>query len=139
VLVVDDDADIRIALRAVLETAGYDVSAARDGTHALLQLGLGGETPSLIILDLAMPGLDGVELMEALGAFKTTDKPQVIVYSAYLSDANSTRATELGARAVLSKPLLPAQLLEVVQGCLENREFPAASNSRSSGFGQNSA
>jgi len=121
ILVVDDDASIRVALRAVLENAGYDVAVAQNGLHALLQVGLAAEKPSVVILDLAMPGLDGLEVMEAFDRLTWSVKPAVIVLTANGSKANSTRAAALGASAVLAKPIAPAQLLEVVKQSLASR------------------
>jgi CheY-like chemotaxis protein len=60
VLVVDDDPDICAALQMVLQVYGYHVTTASDGAEALHKL-RGGEVPSIILLDLMMPGMDGVQ------------------------------------------------------------------------------
>jgi CheY-like chemotaxis protein len=120
-LVVDDDITIRTALKAVLENANYEVLTVCDGTRALLQLGLGGLQPSIIILDIAMPGLDGIELMDALSNFNISKRPDVIILSAYLDPSNSARAAALGARFLLAKPVAGEALLAAVRDCLENQ------------------
>jgi CheY-like chemotaxis protein len=66
-MIVDDDDDIRMALRIVLETFGYCVTTASDGAEALDKLEA-GERPCLIILDLMMPGMDGQQFREARSA-----------------------------------------------------------------------
>jgi chemosensory pili system protein ChpA (sensor histidine kinase/response regulator) len=81
VLVVEDNFDTREVLERVLAIQGYDVVAARDGIDALAYLRRGG-MPSAIILDIAMPNMDGISFSRALRAdARWTDIP-VIIYTA---------------------------------------------------------
>jgi CheY-like chemotaxis protein len=125
VLVVDDDPLIRVALRAVLEDAGFTVVEAEHGVDALLQLSSGALMPSLIVLDLAMPGLDGTELLEALDEIPIAQRPPVVVLTAYLPMTTTVRTGAHGVRAVLSKPIRPDRFLKVVRFCLDNPSLPA--------------
>ena len=117
VLVVDDDPLTRIAFRAVLENAGYEVQVAFDGLDALNHVGSNCQTqrPDIILLDQIMPRLNGIEFLETLVELKLAEKPAVIVLSGNWTKEFAARATELGACAVLAKPLSPDHLLEVIR------------------------
>lgn len=102
ILVVDDDDDIREAISAVLETSGYEPIEASSGADALEQLHR-HRRPSMILLDLMMPGISGADFMRALRADPAlADIPVVI-----LSGDTSVRETAvaLGASASLPKPV----------------------------------
>jgi DNA-binding response OmpR family regulator len=111
VLIVDDEADVRQSVCDILRTSGFSVVEAEDGAVAfgLLRDYLYG----LVLLDIRMPKLDGVALIEAL-----TDLPPVVVHSAFMVSV-SERA-RLGDKVVryLHKPVSPQQLLSAVQGVL---------------------
>lgn len=104
ILVVDDDTAIRESLRDVLTEAGYDVVIAADGREALALM---TPRPSLMLLDLMMPELDGWELIDELQRLAVTDIP-VCVLSAMTSHAPPN------VSAVLSKPVDLDDLLETV-------------------------
>ena len=111
VLVVDDDPAIRGLLADLLADAGYAVRQAANGAEALR---LAGERPQAILLDLAMPGLSGVDVLQRLGADPATRDVPVIVASAYpwaLSAGQARRAAE-----VVWKPFdLPRLLASVAR------------------------
>jgi DNA-binding response OmpR family regulator len=111
VLVVDDEADVRRSMSEVLRTSGFSVAEAEDGEVAL---GLLSENRyGMVLLDIRMPKLDGVSLIEAL-----RELPPVIVHSAFsLSVEDRAR---LGVKVVqyLHKPVSPQQLLGAVRGVL---------------------
>jgi CheY-like chemotaxis protein len=101
VLVVDDEAGARRALMRLLAQEGYETVGAGDGGEALRALG--ARAPDVILLDLMMPGMDGLELLEALQGHPQWKALPVVVLTA-LSDTHTVnRAQQLGARAYLVK------------------------------------
>ncbi len=114
ILVVEDDESMRELLRMHLAAAGYDVRIAEDGItagYAVLK-----STPDLIICDVEMPNMDGLQFIAALREDKSLPKIPVIFLTSH-ADAD-TRAKELGACAFLTKPVLADWLLTEVQQAL---------------------
>ncbi|HMC39049.1 MAG TPA: response regulator [Acidimicrobiales bacterium] len=108
VLVVDDDEMIRRLVRAVLEADEFEVAEARDGQAALA---LASETrPSVVVLDIMMPGLDGVEVCRRLDH----DQVRVVILTARDDPKLETEAREAGADAFMTKPFAPMELLDLV-------------------------
>lgn len=114
VLVVDDDPYIREALSEVLADEGYPVDTARDGEEALERLGH-APRPSLILLDLRMPGMSGWELRRRLLADPILARIPVVLLSAdsQLKEAQAV----LGAAGSLRKPPSLDDLLDTVGRC----------------------
>jgi CheY-like chemotaxis protein len=115
VLVVDDEPGIRRFTTRVLEREGYSVLEASDGLEALEQLRAQAATVEVVVSDIVMPRMNGVELLEALA----TSYPglPVILISGYATATLS----ELGIAvpcSVLSKPFTAERLLEEVQRCI---------------------
>src|SRR5688572_2997783 len=115
ILVIDDDEYMRDLLRLHLSNAGYEVLLAEDAVvagHSLLR-----QRPDLILLDVEMPFMNGLEFATALKADPAvSDIPVVFVSS---RDDCEDRAKELGARAFLRKPLFADHLLATVAGYVE--------------------
>jgi len=111
VLVVDDEADVRRSLGEVLRTSGFSVNEAEDGAVAsgLLEQNRYG----MVLLDIRMPKLDGVSLIEGL-----RELPPIVVHSAYTLSAEDR--ARLGGKVVryLHKPVSPQELLDAVRGVL---------------------
>jgi DNA-binding response OmpR family regulator len=99
ILVVDDDGDIRGLLRALLERAGHEVSEAPDGRAGLRELYAG--SPDLVILDVAMPGLDGWATLERIR--EVTDVP-VLMLTARDTEMERVRGLQGGADDYVVKP-----------------------------------
>ena len=115
VLVADDDAQMRRLVRAVLEREGMLVTEAADGLDAV---DLVAQKPfDLIILDMDMPRLDGLGVLEELGASVSTAQIPVIVLTAR-SDETESRALDLGAQDYLTKPVRPTALTARVRAVL---------------------
>jgi len=115
VLVVDDEAAVRRFAVRVLEREGYGVVEASDGMEALELIKQGGTSFEVVVTDIVMPRLNGVELMQALSA-SHPDLP-VILMSGYATAA----LADLGIAtpcAILAKPFPPARLLEEVRRCI---------------------
>jgi two-component system KDP operon response regulator KdpE len=113
ILVVDDEEQLRRALRSILETRGHTVVAAPDADAALASTL--DATPELVILDLALPGLDGFGLLERLRSW--LDVP-ILVLSVKSEEADKVRALELGADDYLTKPFSAAELVARVDALL---------------------
>ena len=113
VLVVDDEADVRRSICEVLQVSGFTVVEAEDGAVAF---GLLRENRyGMVLLDIRMPRLDGVTLLEAL-----EELPPVVVHSAFSLSADERQ--RLGVKVVqfLHKPVSPQLLLSAVQGVLRS-------------------
>ena len=115
VLVADDDPQMRRLVRAVLEREGMQVIEAADGLDAVDALGQ--HRFDLIILDMDMPRLDGLGVLEELGSSVSTAQIPVIVLTAR-SDDTESRALDLGAQDYLTKPVRPTALTARVRAVL---------------------
>jgi DNA-binding NtrC family response regulator len=111
VLVVDDDAATRDGLTALLETWGYAASAAPDGKAALDFCK--ARLPHAVVTDLMMPGMTGLEFVEALGA--RAQQLAVIMVTGQGTIETAVQAIKLGAYDYLTKPLEPPKLREVLE------------------------
>jgi DNA-binding response OmpR family regulator len=108
ILVVDDEANIRMSVRACLEGAGYIVLEARNGSDALTQLAT--HPPDLMLLDLAMPVMDGLSVLAELQNLWDRYPTRVVVVTAHGSVKTAIQAVRLGASDFLEKPFLPEDL-----------------------------
>ena len=123
ILVVDDDAELRDLLRDYLVRQGIEVSVLHDA--ATLERRLERERPDLIVLDLMMPGVDGLTALRKLRA--TGDDIPVIMLTARADDVDRIVGLELGADDYLGKPFNPRELLARVQAVLRRRRtIPSA-------------
>lgn len=117
VLVVDDSAVTREMIRRTINAAGLPVSAideAGDGRAAIHALARQGA--DVLITDLNMPGMGGVELVRAVRADPVLSQITVLVVSTDGSHARRTMMAELGVAGYLSKPFRPEQLRELLAG-----------------------
>lgn len=136
VLIVDDEPNVRLMLRTALESAGYRVLEAADGLGALSRLGDG--TCDLVLLDLRMPKLDGMETLARLR--ERGNLVPVVMLTAHGSIPDAVSAMRLGAIDFLAKPITPAELRSVVAEVIRrDRAQPApapaaAEPARSFGF-----
>ena len=121
VLVTDDESNIRLMVRSALETDGYAVTEAADGRAALEAVRR--DQPDLMILDLNMPVLDGMAVLEQMKAVAGR-RPRVVVLTAYGSIPTAVRATRLGAADFLEKPVLPDDVRRCVRGVLDEQVPP---------------
>jgi CheY-like chemotaxis protein len=119
VLVVDDDSNARALCSINLLLEGLEVLEAEDGRHGLTRALL--ESPDLVVTDVAMPGLDGFELAEALRDDDSTAQIPLIFISGELNPDNEARALALGALAYVTKPFDPPALAKLVASALARR------------------
>jgi two-component system response regulator AtoC len=120
VLVVDDAEGIRTYLANLLELKGYDVDTAEDGRRALALIE-GGAAPDVIILDVMMPGIDGVETLRRIREIDP-DVP-VVMLSVVGKASTIVEAMRIGAADYLNKPFEEAELEATLQKVLEKREL----------------
>jgi DNA-binding response OmpR family regulator len=113
ILVVDDDPDIRLLLKELLERAGYAVDEAADGKTGLRKLFV--NTPSLVILDVTMPELDGYQTLERIRDL--SDVP-VLLLTARSQELEKVRGLSAGADDYVAKPFGRQELLARVQALL---------------------
>jgi len=116
VLVVDDEMPIREALVRTLKNNGYDTYTAEDGTDALALYYERREEIALVITDLSMGGMDGIQLVRALR--KVNPQVRVVVSSGHFQKENTTILGALGVKQFLDKPYTAAKLLRAVQTAL---------------------
>jgi two-component system phosphate regulon response regulator PhoB len=116
VLIIDDEADLVELVRYNLVKDGYQVVAAYDGVGGL-RMALGAP-PDLIILDLMMPGMDGLEVCRRLRRETPTKSVALIMLTAKTSEADRVVGLELGADDYVSKPFSPRELLARVRALL---------------------
>jgi two-component system, chemotaxis family, chemotaxis protein CheY len=114
ILIVDDSALSRRTLRRICETAGYEVVEANDGMTALEVYFL--EKPSLVLLDLVMKGMYGLDVLVKLR--EMDPKALVIVASADIQSSTHKMVDEAGALAFIHKPFVPEQVLAAVDTAL---------------------
>jgi two-component system response regulator MprA len=118
ILVVDDDEQIREPVRRLLALEGFSVAAAADGEDALKQAT--ERFPDLVVLDVMMPGLDGIEVCRRLRAADT--RICIIMLTARDAVPDRVLGLETGADDYVVKPFAFAELLARVRGCLRRRE-----------------
>ena len=120
ILIVDDEPHVRLSFRTALETDGYAVEEARDGQEALTHLER--SAAELVLLDLLMPGLGGMEVLRRLR--DAGNGVPVIVITAHGTIPDSVQAMKLGAIDFLSKPITPKELRRVVREVIERHARP---------------
>ena len=113
ILVVDDEPKIVRLVRSYLEQAGFTVVEANDGQTALIQARR--EKPDLVVLDLGLPGIDGIEVTRILR--RERDTP-IIMLTARVEDTDRIVGLELGADDYVTKPFNPRELLARVRAVL---------------------
>jgi two-component system nitrogen regulation response regulator NtrX len=119
ILVVDDEPGIRQSLSGVLEDEGYSVDAAESG-EACLAL-LPGGAFELVLLDIWLPGIDGMDVLSRIQEMPLSERPEVVVISGHGSIEAAVKATKLGAFDFLEKPLSIGKVLVVAKNALDHR------------------
>src|ERR1700731_1612980 len=115
ILIVDDETNVRLNFRTTLETEGYEIFEAHSGEEAVQSFA--EHTFALAILDIRMPGMDGLELLAKMREFGI-GVPAMIV-TAYSDVPHAVKAMKLGAIDFLQKPLQPEELRRIVTEILK--------------------
>jgi two-component system, OmpR family, response regulator MprA len=116
ILVVDDERAVRESLRRALELEGYEIELAGDGNEALSTLGRDEPLPDAVILDVLMPGLDGLEVCRRLRA--TGSRVPVLMLTARDEVENRVAGLDAGADDYVTKPFALEELLARVRALL---------------------
>jgi CheY-like chemotaxis protein len=111
ILVVEDNADVRLGIHVLLKTHHYATLLAGDGHAALREA---QQRPDLIVLDLGLPAGDGFTVLERLQAIPHLSTIPVVVVSARDVHGNKERALEAGAKAYFQKPWNDSELLATI-------------------------
>ena len=120
VLVIDDEAPIRLLCRVNLEAEGMSVLEAGDGPSGLAKAS--AEQPDVILLDVMMPGLDGWGVAEALLEDEQTVGIPIIFLTARAEFRDRARGLDIGGVDYITKPFNPVELAPLVRGLLERLE-----------------
>ena len=123
VLVVDDEPGIRQSLCGVLEDEGLAAASVGSGEACLETLAK--VRYDLVLLDIWLPGMDGLETLERIEEIPAMDRPAVVVISGHGNIESAVRATKLGAFDFLEKPLTIQKVIVVVKNALHQRDMEA--------------
>ena len=125
ILIVDDEKNIRLTMRQALQPLGYDVGTAVNGEDALKQLE--ADDFGLILLDLKMPGMDGLDVLRRVVELRPDIR--VILISAHGTVEHAVEAMRLGAVDFIQKPFVPKELRDIVTQVLDRHKLEAAQTS----------
>jgi two-component system alkaline phosphatase synthesis response regulator PhoP len=126
ILVVDDEPGIVTIVRDYLDRAGFRVLTAGDGETALRLART--ERPSLVLLDLMLPGLDGLDVTRALRQDPSTNGLPLIMLTARVDETDRVAGLELGADDYITKPFSPREVVARVRAVLRRAEGPPTYN-----------
>jgi DNA-binding response OmpR family regulator len=119
ILIADDDDGLRHLLRLVLCREGFEVIEAADGTEALARAY--DSSPSLVLLDVMMPGLDGFDVCRQLRSDQRTHRLPIVFVSAIDDIKQRNELMKLGADDCIRKPIGPRDLIARVRDVMERR------------------
>jgi two-component system, NtrC family, nitrogen regulation response regulator NtrX len=125
ILVIDDEAAIRDSLKMTLEYDGYDVSLAATGEEGVKLVER--EAPDLVFLDIKMPGMDGLEVLQKLRHL--TETVPFVVISGHADISTAVEATKLGAFDFIEKPLSTERVLVTVRNAVDTRRLKTENRS----------
>lgn len=117
ILVVDDDASTRTLLELILSSGGHEVTLLNDGREALAYLKT--NTPELIVIDVNMPVLDGIEVCSRIKKLPRFKNIPVIVLTSMNDTETRTRALNAKASEIIYKPLTGKNFLQTIQSFLQ--------------------
>jgi two-component system nitrogen regulation response regulator NtrX len=121
ILIVDDEPDIRRSLSGVLEDEGYAAHAVESGEACLDELGR--QPFELVLLDVWLPGMDGMETLTRIQETPLPERPVVVMISGHGNIETAVKATKLGAFDFLEKPLTIQKISVVAKNALEHRRL----------------
>jgi two-component system, NtrC family, nitrogen regulation response regulator NtrX len=121
VLVVDDEPGIRESLRGVLEDEGYSCHAVESGEACLEELAR--NSYEAVLLDVWLPGIDGMETLARIQEIPFDDRPQVVIISGHGTIETAVKATKLGAFDFLEKPLTIEKVAVILNNAVQQRRL----------------
>ncbi|MDT9001724.1 response regulator [Paucibacter sp. APW11] len=113
ILVVDDSSSFRTVVKLALQKAGYTVVEAGDGREALTKLG--GAKINLIVCDVNMPNMDGLTFLKEVKTMAAYKFTPVIMLTTESQESKKAEGKAAGAKAWITKPFQPSQLVDAVQ------------------------
>lgn len=116
ILLIDDDALVRETVRLTLAHAGFDVKVLEDLSSP--EEAVRREKPDLVLMDLYMPNLDGLELCRRLKHDPATKSIPVVMFTASMEDIDKLSGAEAGAFDYITKPIEPKKLIEKITALL---------------------
>lgn len=119
VLIVDDDDVVRLSYQRSLQTAHYSVEAVTNGEEALTAVQQ--KRFDVVLLDLRMPGMDGMAVLEAIK--RVSPYCEVVVITGYPTVESAKEAVRLGADDYLAKPVGPAEVISAANHALTRKKF----------------
>jgi DNA-binding response OmpR family regulator len=128
VLIVDDNVDSLLILRTILEARGFTVLIAERGADALAQLEVA--TPDVILLDVMMPQMSGLEVLQRIKASQATSHIPVIMVTAKMQDEDVLIGYQYGADYYITKPCTAKQLLYGIGLVLGRQDAEPASDAK---------
>lgn len=129
ILIVDDETQIRRMLRIALKSEGYDVAEAEDGESGLVAIAR--QQPDLVVLDLGLPDMDGLELLQHLRDWSTVP---VIMLTVRGNDREKVQALDSGAQDYVTKPFSVEELLARIRATLRDHMRPKSSSVIDDGY-----
>ena len=117
VLVADDDEDILLLVTTRLKRDGFEVVSARNGIEAVALAEQ--HQPAVAVLDVGMPGLDGLEVLAAIRGIESLKDTRVLLLTAKAQESDVRRGYDSGADAYVKKPFSPAELSTRVRALLD--------------------
>ncbi len=133
IFVVDDEPDILELVRYNLERNGYEVACAQSGEEALSRIRV--QPPDMVVLDLMLPGMDGLEVCKALKQQSRTARIPLLMLTARSEEADVVTGLELGADDYLTKPFSPRVLLARIKAVLRRHHTVPATETEAIGSG----
>ena len=127
ILIVDDEKNIVSSLTSILSDEGYEVSMAGDGIEALELIQK--DPPDLVILDIWLPGMDGIEVLKTLKSYNLG--VEVLIMSGHGTIDTAIKATKLGAQDFIEKPFSLDRITESIQNILQEKKLSRATETRS--------
>jgi len=119
ILIVDDDPELRANLKAILQDEGYTTEEAASGIEAIEKAS--SEQFTIILLDLMMPGMDGIETLAEIR--RISPKTKVIMITAFATVENAVNAIKKGASDYITKPFRIEELLAIIRRAIEESRF----------------
>ena len=122
ILVVEDEPEIRVLVKTILEKAGYSVVEAEDGEAALRLVN--EEEPDLVLLDVMIPCIEGWEVCRRIRENEATRRIPIIMVTVRTTDEDIQRSVECGANAHINKPFDQRELLDTIKKLLGETSSP---------------
>lgn len=120
ILIVDDTMTVRMLQKMILQREGYDLQEASDGAEALMKIE--AAPPDLVLLDVMMPKVNGIEVCRQIKTSEKTRSIPVIIVTTLGEQHQVQQAYEAGCDAYVTKPISKVELMDKIKSLLDNRQ-----------------